>query len=65
MQLDNEDDPLDFAVPAGIPGVLFNNLADELFKHYPASKRKAKRVTVKLLEVLMSHYEEVAAQENQ
>lgn len=60
-----DNDPLKITPPAGIPGVLFARMAERLYDHYPASKRKAERVTVNLLELLTEFYEEAAKMENE
>ena len=58
-------DPLEITPPEGIPGELFKAFAERLYDHYPASKRKAERVAVNLLEVLTAYYAAVAAAEEQ
>lgn len=53
------DDILSITPPAGIPGVLFNAITDELFKRYPISRKKAQHATVAVLEIMVAHFEEV------
>lgn len=63
---DNDDnDPIETTVPEGIPGTLFVKFAERLYDHYPVSKRKAERVAVNLLELLVEFYDAVAAEEEE
>lgn len=59
------NDPLTTTPPAGIPGVLFAKMVERLHDHYPASKRKAERVVVNLLELQIEFYEQVVADEGE
>lgn len=59
----SEADPLDLIVPESIPGALFRRVADKLHDFYPASKRKAERAAVAVLEESIKYYEAVLAEE--
>ena len=59
------EDPLEATPPEGIPGALFVAFVERLHDHYPASKRKAERVAVNLLELLTEFYAKVAAEEEE
>lgn len=59
-----EDDILESAIPAEIPGVLFQAIADDLMDEYKSfvpgpGRIKARRAAVRVLGTLMAFYEQV------
>lgn len=50
-------------IPESIPGVLFNAVADKVHDIYPASRKKAERCALVVLETMIAYYEAVAKEE--
>lgn len=70
---DDNDDILDFTLPANVPGVLFMKMTEALQKRYPkgtminteaGSKKRAQHTALELLTLLMEFYEAAEASDD-